>query len=233
MTTKDAGKKNTGTQGGISEQIKDWAKGNDWYRIDIQTNQLRLEQGFGQAIETIVKDLDYHNQHIMSRHVFDCYGRLSEKCRLIDMICRAGCRNKEEMLDLDILTLDTVTAATKLAGMLDLVQRNFVTTDFTDCTDRYKTKSQDIKSQNNITEKRKCHTPRLSTRLSEKEQQVWAAIHIQSKNIAQAAFEFKCTTQNVYKHLKNAERKMKVQGSRSANTRHNRLPEDDRGQIGI
>jgi len=223
----------------LSRQIKEWAKGNDWYRIDTRTNQLRLEQTFEPAIEQIVRELNGHNQRLMSRKIYDLYDLMLAKCRKIDIVCRAGCRTKEEMLELELLRGRAVGIASELSEAIQLIQiaklkienaeTESGTTEFTDCTDRYNPKSQDLKSQKK-NEKRKCHTPRLSSQISDKEKQVWSAIHIQKKTIAQAAFEFKCTTQNVYKHLKNAERKIKFQGSRSANTKQ-RLPEDERGQV--
>lgn len=107
---------------GISQQIIKWAKGNDWYHTDFQTNQLRLEQRFGQAIEQIARDLDYQNQHRMSRVIYDLYDLLSSKCRKIDLVCRAGCQTEGEMYDLHILRIKTIATATELAEVLNLLQ---------------------------------------------------------------------------------------------------------------
>jgi excisionase family DNA binding protein len=116
----------------ISHRITHWAKSNDWYHSDIQTNQLRLEQSFGQAIETIAKDLDYHNQPKLRRQVFDCYDMLMAKCRQIDMVCRTGCRSEAELLELEFLRSKAVGAAAELAEVLGLLQRKDGTTDFAD-----------------------------------------------------------------------------------------------------
>jgi DNA-binding CsgD family transcriptional regulator len=71
---------------------------------------------------------------------------------------------------------------------------------------------------------------KASSALSQKEQQAWASVHVQGKTITQTAIEFSCTPQNISKHLNNAQRKIKAQQSRSANTSH-RLPKDNRGQV--
>lgn len=121
---KKAENRQHGTEGTtLSRQIRDWAKGNDWYRTDIQTNQLRLEQTFGHAIETIAKDLDYQNQPRLRRQLFDCYDMLTAKCRQIDMVCRKGCCNEGEVLELEFLRGKAVAAAVELAEVLDLLKR--------------------------------------------------------------------------------------------------------------
>jgi hypothetical protein len=135
-------------QGQISCQILAWASGNDWYHTDIQTNQLRLEQTFGQVIESITKDLDYQNQPKLRRQIFDCYDMLMAKCRQIDMVCRVGCRSEEEMLELHFLKSKAIGAAAELADVLTLLQQNTGTTDFADtyginCTDNKCIKKKD------------------------------------------------------------------------------------------
>ncbi len=123
VSNADCKSRETHQKEGISRQIIKWAKGNDWYRIDIQTNQLRLERAFGGPIEAIAKDLDYQNQNRMSRDIYDLYDLLSAKCRKIDLVCRAGCQTEGEMYDLHILRIKTIATATELAEMLYLLQR--------------------------------------------------------------------------------------------------------------
>lgn len=118
------GNDKAGAEGsGLVQRIQQWARCNDWFRVDITTNQLRLEQAFGQAIENIAKDLDYQNQTKMRRQVYDCYDLLMAKCRQIDMVCRTGCRSEHEMLELEFLRSKAVAAATELAEVIGLMQR--------------------------------------------------------------------------------------------------------------
>jgi DNA-binding CsgD family transcriptional regulator len=209
----------------LSHRITQWAKSNDWYRTDFQTNQLRLEQRFGLAIEQVASELEYHHRHRMSRRIFDLYDLMLAKCVKIDAVCRSGCRSQEELLELELLRVRVVGIACELAEALGLLTRTQeprnTRTQENSCTEN---------SEMDRPAKPKRHKPRLSSRLSEQEQKIWAAVHVQSKSIAQAAYEFGCTTQNVYKHLKNAEGKMKAQQSRSVHAKH-RLPEDNRGQV--
>jgi excisionase family DNA binding protein len=108
--------------GAISEKIKEWAKGNDWYRIEVNTNQLKLERGFGAAIDKIASQLDYHNRSKHRRQVFDCWDNLTAKCRQIDLVCRAGCRSEEELLELEFLRSKAVGAATELSEVIQIIQ---------------------------------------------------------------------------------------------------------------
>jgi hypothetical protein len=125
-TGKEAPSVSAGTgNNGISQHIQQWAQHNDWYRTDIQTNQLRLEQTFGQAIEAITKDLDYQNQPKLRRQVFDCYDMLMAKCRQIDIVCRAGCRDENELFELHFLKSKAIAAATELAEVLGLLQNKY------------------------------------------------------------------------------------------------------------
>lgn len=129
----------TDSKKSVSKQLLLWARGNDWYRVDIQTNQLRLQQAFGQAVEAITKELDYQNQPKVRRQVFDCYDMLMAKSRQIDMVCRTGCRSGDEILELEFLRTKAIAAAVELAEVLSLLQKKSGTTDFTDYTERHKT----------------------------------------------------------------------------------------------
>jgi DNA-binding CsgD family transcriptional regulator len=198
----------------LSHRITQWAKSNDWFSTDIQTNQLRLEQIFGQAIEAIAKDLEYHNQHRMSRRIFDLYDLMLAKCVKIDTVCRSGCRSQEELLELELLRVRIVGVACELAEALGLLERNQAAeTPQTQCPPARRQKHR-----------------KTSSTLSQKEQQAWASVHVQGKTVAQTAIELSCTPQNISKHLNNAQRKIKAQQSRSVNS-HRPLPEDTRGQV--
>jgi len=199
----------------LSHCITQWAKNNDWYHTDIQTNQLRLEQTFGPAIEQVACELEYHHQHRMSRRIFDLYDLLLAKCVKIDIVCRAGCRTKKEMLELELLRVRIVGLSCELAEVLGLLEQNKAAAETT---------------QTQYRPARRQKHRKTSSTLSQKEQQVWACVHVQGKTLNQTAIEFSCTMQNISKHLNNAQRKIKAQQSRSVNSRRP-LPEDPRGQV--
>lgn len=106
----------------LSEKIREWTKKNNWYRVEAHTNQLKLEREFRAAIYKIAGQLDCYNRGKHRRQVFDCWDNLTAKCRQIDLICRAGCRSEEEMLELEFLRSKAVGAATELAEVLELLQ---------------------------------------------------------------------------------------------------------------
>jgi DNA-directed RNA polymerase specialized sigma24 family protein len=199
----------------LSHRITQWAKSNDWYRTDFQTNQLRLEQRFGLAIEQVASELEYHHRHRMSRRIFDLYDLMLAKCVKIDAVCRSGCRSEEELLELQLLRVRIVGLSCELAEALELLERN------QDAAQTTQTQCQPTRRQKHR---------KTSSTLSQKEQQVWAAVHVQGKTLTQTAIEFSCTPQNISKHLHNAQRKIKAQQSRSVNSRCP-LPEDSRGQL--
>jgi DNA-binding CsgD family transcriptional regulator len=201
----------------LSHRITQWAKSNDWYRTDFQTNQLRLEQTFGFAVEQIAGDLEYHNQHRMSRRIFDLYDLMLAKCVKIDAVCRSGCRSEEELLELELLRVRVVGIACELAEALVLLGQNQDAAEIT---------------QTQCPARRRQNYRKASSALSQKEQQAWVSVHVGGKTITQTAIEFSCTPQNISKHLNNAQRKMKAQQSRSADTSHP-LPEDSRGQVTV
>jgi hypothetical protein len=86
----------------------------------MQTNQLRLEQTFGQTIKATAKDLDYQNQPKLRRHIFDCYDLLSAKCQKIDI----GCKNQDEMYELEFLRSKVIGAATEPAELLGIIENS-------------------------------------------------------------------------------------------------------------
>jgi excisionase family DNA binding protein len=105
----------------MGDRIRQWAAENDWYKVDITTNQLRLEQAFGLTIETVTTDMDRRNQSKMRRQVFDCFDHLMAKCRQIDMVCRTGCRSEAEMLELEFLRGKAVGAAAELSEVVRII----------------------------------------------------------------------------------------------------------------
>lgn len=114
--------RNAESQDGLAEHIREWARNNDWYRVDIKTNQLRLEQTFGQIIESIAKDMEYQNRSRMSRKIYDLYDLILAKCGKIDMVCRYGCRTEEELMDLELLRSRVVGLASELSEAIDVIK---------------------------------------------------------------------------------------------------------------
>jgi len=105
----------------ISARVRKWVQTNDWYQISAETNRLRLEQHFGQAIETIAHHLNYHDEPKLQRQLLDCWDCLIAKCMKIDLLCRAGCSTRKERLELDFLRCKAVGAGAELAELLDLI----------------------------------------------------------------------------------------------------------------
>ena len=83
-----------------------------------------------------------------------------------------------------------------------------------------------------LKKKAKTRKRRISSELSEREREVFQLVHVQNKTARQAAFEMRCTPQNVSQLLKKAEAKIEARTSRSINfAKAQKLPEDKRGQV--
>jgi DNA-binding CsgD family transcriptional regulator len=73
-----------------------------------------------------------------------------------------------------------------------------------------------------------------SSKLSKIEQQVYSMIHVQGKNVSEAALEMNCSVQNIYKHERNAQKKLEAQNSSTRSvSAYNNLPQDNRGQVNV
>lgn len=105
----------------LSKQIKEWAGNNDWYIAGVLTNELKLIQRFGQQLQKVTFELDYHGQNIIARQIQDGMKSLLDRCRKIDKVCRTGCRTQEEYIELDFIRSRAVGLANELAGLLDMV----------------------------------------------------------------------------------------------------------------
>jgi excisionase family DNA binding protein len=105
----------------VSAKVMEWVQKNDWYQISTDTNRLRLEQHLGQVIETIARHLEYHDKPKLRRQLLDCWDHLTAKCMKIDLLCRAGCNNLKDRLELDFLRCKAVGAGSELAELLDLI----------------------------------------------------------------------------------------------------------------
>lgn len=75
---------------------------------------------------------------------------------------------------------------------------------------------------------------KASSELSPREAEVYRMVHAEGKTPKQVAIIFNCSDKNIYKHLGNAEEKIKAKSSRSVSTeRAQDLPHDKRGQESI
>lgn len=81
------------------------------------------------------------------------------------------------------------------------------------------------------TPKVKKHKCKSSSKLSERETEVYRMVHAEGKTQQQAALELNCSRQNISRHLNNAEKKIAAKTSRSVSTEKAQdLPHDKRGQ---
>ncbi|MBW8018028.1 MAG: helix-turn-helix transcriptional regulator [Planctomycetes bacterium] len=90
-----------------------------------------------------------------------------------------------------------------------------------------------------ITEKIRTYLPKVKKRrkrkaspdLSQRETEVYRMVYVENKTPKEVAITLKCSDQNIYKHLRNAEKKLAAKNSRSVSTERSQdLPHDKRGQ---
>ncbi len=75
---------------------------------------------------------------------------------------------------------------------------------------------------------------RKSSQPTRREQEAYRLIHAEGKTLAQAAYELRCSPQNISKLLKKAEMKLGLGRSRSISlSKAQKLPEDRRGQVDV
>ncbi|MBW8016251.1 MAG: helix-turn-helix transcriptional regulator [Planctomycetes bacterium] len=75
---------------------------------------------------------------------------------------------------------------------------------------------------------------KASPDLSQRETDIYRMVYAENKTPMEVAITFKCTAQNIYKHLHNAEKKLAAKNSRSISTERSQdLPHDKRGQESI
>ena len=106
----------------LSNELKEWIENNDFYSGGVLTNELKFHQRFGQRIQKITLELEYHGQNIIARQIHDSMNRLLGRCRKIDEVCRKGCRTHEEFLELDFIRSRAVGLAFELAELLEMVK---------------------------------------------------------------------------------------------------------------
>ncbi len=112
----------------LAKQLREWIKNNDFYGSGVLTNELKLDQSFGQHIRKITLQLDYHGQNIIAAQIQKSLNCLLDKCRKIDDVCRAGCRDQEQLLELDFIRSRAVGLANELAELLEMAETNVIST---------------------------------------------------------------------------------------------------------
>lgn len=144
-------------------------------------------------------------------------GQLAESCEAayclcgkIDRLIRKGCETEDELDDLESFKANAQAAILKLAGLVDSCLPNAGV----------------------VASSSRRRIQPASSSLSAREQRIWALVYVQGKSLGQAAIELKCSRQNISKHLKNAEAKMKAKRSRSV-AAGLPLAHDNRGQASI
>lgn len=97
---------------------------------------------------------------------------------------------------------------------------------------QWKIDKEKLKELGFLKKKAKRRKRRASSKLSPSEQEVYRMAYVEGKKVKQIAIELRCTDKNIYKHLRNAEKKIKAQNSRSINlSKAQALPTDKRGQV--
>ncbi len=90
------------------------------------------------------------------------------------------------------------------------------------------------KKIHDVVPKKKKRNRTRSSKLTNRQTQVYQLVHVQGKAPSDAAYEMQCSVQNVSKLLKVAEEKLRLGRSRSiSNSRMQKLPEDNRGQTSV
>lgn len=111
-----------------AKRLKKWAQINDFYAGGLLTNELKFNQQFGRHIRKVTLQLDYHGQNIIAAQIQKSLNCLLDKCRKIDGVCHAGCRDQEQLLELDFIRNRAVGLANALAELLEMAETNVIPT---------------------------------------------------------------------------------------------------------
>lgn len=197
----------------LADRLRQWAQEHRWDKIHVVTHQLAFKRKFSMDVKALAIKKETCGQKVTAGQISEAYETVSRLCRKIDRLTRKGCETEEELDELDSCKTYAQAGLFDLARLIEL-------------------SSDQPPKEKPAPRARKQRTRASSSLLSTREQSIWAMVHVQGKTVSQAAIELDCTPQNISKHLKNAERKMKAQQSRSVQT-DSQLPQDSRGQVSI
>jgi DNA-binding CsgD family transcriptional regulator len=230
----------------FAAELRRFLRENNWEKTGIDTNQLEFSQLFSDDLDRLVLEHKEIGKTTFANLIQALHDQIITLCSHIDPVTHKGCATKHEKITLLKNLAEAKTKIEELADIIEMLWAKFK------AAERLQSESQrqcpikvtgidapqsstpkaDDRTQVPAGAREKRRTRTASSELSEREKQIWAAVQVQGKTIAQAAIQFDCTTQNISKHLNNADRKLKAQQSRSADTSY-RLPEDNRGQVRI
>jgi len=107
-----------------AKRLRKWVDNNDWYSIGVLTNELKFNQQFGRHIRKVTLQLDYHGKNIIAAQIQKSLSCLLDKCRKIDDVCHAGCRDQEQLLELDFIRTRAKGLVNALAELLEMAETN-------------------------------------------------------------------------------------------------------------
>lgn len=194
----------------LGERLRRWGQTNKWHKVRAVTHRLTFHKHFAKDIRALAIDKESRGHKLLAGQLADACEAAHRLCGKIDRLIRKGCETEDELDDLESFKANAKAVILELARIVDSCQPNPGV--FASSSNR--------------------RTQPASSSLSTREQRIWAMVHVQGKSLGQAAIELKCSRQNISKHLKNAEAKMKAISSRSVATGL-QFPHDNRGQAGI
>ncbi len=118
----------------LAEKIIKWAKTNDWYSQTVETNQLRFEQMFEPIFTQIKSELDYQGKVQIKGQLESSCGKAFSRCRHVDTVCRAGCRDQSDLFDLEFSRAKAVAAMVELAEVVKVIGKLSVQNKLDDCS---------------------------------------------------------------------------------------------------
>lgn len=106
----------------IPKQIEEWAKKNDWYDTNLDSNQLKVEMAFGGIIQNMISQLEYYHMRDDRKRLLNCWNFLLEECRKIDRARQAVCQTRAQRKELECLRSDAILATVGLAHTIQIIQ---------------------------------------------------------------------------------------------------------------
>lgn len=106
----------------ISANIRQWTKENNWYDTGVLTNEYKFNQEYGKDLKRLTIKLEFQGQNVIAGEIKEILNNLLKKCRKVDETCRAGCRNDDDLEELEFTRDRATSKLDELAELVEMVE---------------------------------------------------------------------------------------------------------------
>jgi len=107
---------------GLSQQMRQWTQDNQWYKLEVISNRLKLTRKFGNQIRSLTLSLESEGRSTAAAEVHSDFKRLSQAVGVFDKLCRKGAQTEQELEQIEAAMRHVRNVAAEFTDLLEVLE---------------------------------------------------------------------------------------------------------------